>query len=368
MMSVDLQEAYLHIPIRTAHRCFLRFTYANQDFQYRACHSACHQPPGPSQKSLLPIRLLCYLDDILILSSSADRAVQDLSAVTQFLQLHGFPLNLREKPVLSNLTHPQSGCSDRFGTGQGFSVQEPPPPHPFLGGSGTLPTVGATAPPVKITRENDLMLSYHPLGEISFPAVTVVPSTVPESLPQQFQGTGSTHVRGTSVLSLVDLEGHAQWMSISGTSKSDSHNGCEPARMGCPSSVPGCPGPMVSGGVSQRHQLAGAACSQACPSPLPRLHSSPTCPDPHGQRDCKGRNREGGTRSAPLMEESNKLLIWAEKHTLSLTAEHISGTANLQADWLSRQQIDHAEWRLHPLSSMSYQNGSDIWSLTCLQI
>lgn len=50
-------------------------------------------------------------------------------------------------------------------------------------------------------------------------------------------------------------------------------------------------------------------------------------------------NREGGTRSRSLMEESARLFTWAE---------HISGTTNLRADWLSRQMIDQAEWRLHP--------------------
>ncbi|XP_058021197.1 S1 RNA-binding domain-containing protein 1 isoform X2 [Ahaetulla prasina] len=59
-------------------------------------------------------------------------------------------------------------------------------------------------------------------------------------------------------------------------------------------------------------------------------------------------NRQGGTRSKSLMKEARILFLWVERNLLSLTAEHISGVSNVQADWLSRQVIDQAEWRLHP--------------------
>lgn len=48
------------------------------------------------------------------------------------------------------------------------------------------------------------------------------------------------------------------------------------------------------------------------------------------------------------MQVADQLGLWAEKHLLSIRAEHISGTMNVQADWLSRTTIDHMEWYLHP--------------------
>lgn len=60
-------------------------------------------------------------------------------------------------------------------------------------------------------------------------------------------------------------------------------------------------------------------------------------------------NREGGTRSQSLMFEAELLLNWAERYTLSMKADHISGVANVRADWLSRETIDPVEWQLHPL-------------------
>ncbi|XP_060548605.1 uncharacterized protein LOC132712109 [Pantherophis guttatus] len=59
-------------------------------------------------------------------------------------------------------------------------------------------------------------------------------------------------------------------------------------------------------------------------------------------------NHQGGTRSLSLMSEVLRLGLWSEIHLASLRAEHISGVTNLQADWLSRQRLDHAEWRLNP--------------------
>lgn len=59
-------------------------------------------------------------------------------------------------------------------------------------------------------------------------------------------------------------------------------------------------------------------------------------------------NQEGGSQSRPLMTESTRMLNWAEKHTLSLKTEHISGATNIRADWLSRTQTDQGEWLLYP--------------------
>lgn len=59
-------------------------------------------------------------------------------------------------------------------------------------------------------------------------------------------------------------------------------------------------------------------------------------------------NREGGTHSKPLLDEAMALTSWVEKHRVSLLAQHISGSENIQVDWLSHSPIDQAEWCLHP--------------------
>lgn len=65
------------------------------------------------------------------------------------------------------------------------------------------------------------------------------------------------------------------------------------------------------------------------------------------------------------MWEAEHLGLWAEQHFLFLRAEHISGTANVQADWLSRAIVDHSEWHLYPdlFKKLSERFGSPILEL-----
>lgn len=102
LQSVDLREAYLHVPIHPDHRRYLRFEYAGQHFQYRAIPFGLSSAPHTFTKLVavvaatlrpLPVRLLFYLDDILVLSSSASQAVRDMNLVLKAFQDHGFTIN-----------------------------------------------------------------------------------------------------------------------------------------------------------------------------------------------------------------------------------------------------------------------------------
>ena len=57
---------------------------------------------------------------------------------------------------------------------------------------------------------------------------------------------------------------------------------------------------------------------------------------------------QGGTRSSPLLELSKEILEWAEGRVLSISAIHIKGTSNIEADFLSRRQLRQEEWELNP--------------------
>lgn len=102
LSSVDLTEAYLHVPILPAHRKFLRFYYAGCHYQYRALLFGLSSAPRVFSKLMaaliahiraLLILILFYLDDILILSKSEPLAHQDIQTVLHELQAHGFLIN-----------------------------------------------------------------------------------------------------------------------------------------------------------------------------------------------------------------------------------------------------------------------------------
>ncbi|XP_032069511.1 uncharacterized protein LOC116506048 [Thamnophis elegans] len=113
LTSIVLTEAYLHISICPDHCCFLRFCYNNCHYQYKALPFGLSSAPRAFTKVLValtahlrtvPIRIMSYLDGILILSRSRDRAVVDLDTTVHALQSHGFSIN-KAKSHLVPTTH-----------------------------------------------------------------------------------------------------------------------------------------------------------------------------------------------------------------------------------------------------------------------
>lgn len=77
MVFIDLQDAYLHIPIQQQFQPFLRFKVGDLHLQFQCLPFGISTAPGTFTKVLVAIlaplrekgiRVLPYLDDILILS------------------------------------------------------------------------------------------------------------------------------------------------------------------------------------------------------------------------------------------------------------------------------------------------------------
>ena len=59
-------------------------------------------------------------------------------------------------------------------------------------------------------------------------------------------------------------------------------------------------------------------------------------------------NRQGGTRSPNLCLKAWFLLLWCRKYDIQLRASHIAGKDNTLADALSRGRVSQGEWELAP--------------------
>lgn len=126
-------------------------------------------------------------------------------------------------------------------------------------------------------------------------------------------------------------------------------HGHQPIRLGCPSNCPTSTGHLVSFRNEVQYQLAGATCSSFGVMPLPAPGFQQACAHINRQHGHEGPYQStGGTHSRSLMGETERLMLWTERHIFSLKAEHISGSLNLQADWLSRGHLAQSEWMLHP--------------------
>jgi len=59
-------------------------------------------------------------------------------------------------------------------------------------------------------------------------------------------------------------------------------------------------------------------------------------------------NKQGGTRSRDMHQETQRLLLYTESQGWLLTSKHVPGRLNVLADQLSRQgQTIQTEWELH---------------------
>ena len=109
MVKLDLKDAYLTVGVHPESQKFLRFVWQGQTYQFLALPFGLNTAPRIFTKLLKPvvaylrtqnIRLLVYLDDILIIGSSVQILREHTALVIDLLQNLGFIINY-EKSVLT---------------------------------------------------------------------------------------------------------------------------------------------------------------------------------------------------------------------------------------------------------------------------
>lgn len=109
MAKLDLKDAYFSVPIHKEDHRFLQFKWKNSLFQFVCLPFGLSSAPWAFTKLMKPvvaylrqqgIRLIIYLDDILVLNQSKERLVEQLAVVSNLLVSLGFVLN-QEKSQLT---------------------------------------------------------------------------------------------------------------------------------------------------------------------------------------------------------------------------------------------------------------------------
>ncbi|KZS19204.1 Uncharacterized protein APZ42_014437, partial [Daphnia magna] len=102
MVKLDLKDAYLTIPVHPSHQKFLRFKWKGRIFQFKCLAFGLAPAPRIFTKILKAVmgflrkqgmRLIIYLDDILILNRSKEGAAKDFKQVIDLLLQLGFLIN-----------------------------------------------------------------------------------------------------------------------------------------------------------------------------------------------------------------------------------------------------------------------------------
>lgn len=237
----------------------------------------------------MPVRVLFYLGDILVLSSSGLQTTVDLRTTIETLQYLGFSINVEKSHFTPSNHLLHLGTLIDTLSCRVFLSQERQASLKDLVGR------------VSRERTNPLALLSQLLGKM-VPCISIIP---------------------WARLHLRDL----QWFLLPFQKANRSNSS---AKVRIPSEVAGVAGcqlgsPVVpSLGVQKTHPGSDRQCGYQSP------HQS-----------------SGDTRSRALMQEVEGLCLWVEKHLISIIAEHISGVTNVQVDWLSRATVDHSEWHLH---------------------
>ena len=108
LTKVDLKDVYFAIPIHRSHHQYLRFIFQGKCYQFQCLPFGLSSAPWVFTKTLKPalallremgVRLIAYIDDILVLAESKELAKNHVEGVVYLLQCLGFQIN-QKKSVL----------------------------------------------------------------------------------------------------------------------------------------------------------------------------------------------------------------------------------------------------------------------------
>ena len=106
--SIDLKDAYFHVPINRRFRRFLRFGWKGKLYQFLVLpFGLCTAPlvftmvtkPLKAFLQSLGIRSIWYLDDVLIIASSLEECLRNVQEALRLLERVGFIVNLKKSSL-----------------------------------------------------------------------------------------------------------------------------------------------------------------------------------------------------------------------------------------------------------------------------
>ncbi|XP_059894386.1 uncharacterized protein LOC132447566, partial [Gadus macrocephalus] len=360
-VSIDLKDAYFHVPITQRHRRFLRFAFLGKVYQFRVlpfglslapriftrCVAAALSPLQATGMAILP-----YLDDWLVISPTREQAVRDTAMLLSHVDRLGLMVNFTK----SNLT-PCRVVS-------------------YLGLVLDSVAMRACLSPKRVATILQLLQRFRrgKLLEYSLflrligmltSASMVVPLGLLELRPLQIWVNGlhldpkwqrhkMVRVSGRCLRALRPWRERAYLIAGSPLGRIASRREVveTDASLSGWGAVWQCRTVRGQWDAQQRLEhinvLELLAVFLALRHFLPVLRGRHVLVRTDNTSTVYHVNHQGGTRSRQSLRVTQRLLPWAFPHFLSLRAVHVPGVRNTAADLLSRQGPPPGEWRLHP--------------------
>jgi hypothetical protein len=365
LVSIDLTDAYLHVPIRPSHRPFLRFAFNGEVYQFRVLPFGLSSAPRIFTMVLLPIaahlhqrgiQFIPYLDDCLMIAKSPDQLRWNLQTALQVLSNAGFLVNYKKSSLiptqdlvylgmrlrtdLATVHLPESKAQVVIRCVQSFFLK------PQVPASLCLRLLGLMTSCLKVVPSARLLMRPFQIFFLSRWNFNYQHLNHSIAIPQ-------------SVLQFL-----TPWLEFDRLVKGVPFHEPDPTRtITTDASRLGWGGHLsihdsvrkVQGKWESQFQSLHINCLELL-AVQRTLHSFRTHLAGHTVLVLTDNssvrqyiNKKGGTKSATLCALTLKMFRWCEEHNISLVAQHLPGVSNVLADSLSRFFAHDIEWRLHPL-------------------
>ncbi|KAJ1131499.1 hypothetical protein NDU88_009835 [Pleurodeles waltl] len=360
MVSVDLQDAYFHIPILKSHRKYLQFMVGSQHYQFAVLPFGLTSAPRVFTKVMSVvaaelrrkgIAVFPYLDDWLIKVKSPELVSHHLQSTTQLLFDLGFSVNEPKSHLEPSQRLLFIGAVLDTTLSRAF-----PPPQRIQDIQELVPMFrnGAVVPVLKVLRllglfASCILLVTHARWHM-------------RALQWCLRRQWSQHkgdLEGAVKISrdaAVDLK---WWIASNNLSQGKPFAQSPPVAMVITdASTLGWGAHLgdleIKGLWSPEEQmfhinlLELRAVRLALKAFLPSLRGQSVQVLMDNTTTMWYINKQGGVGSYLLCREALRLWSWAKDHQIYLVANHLAGVLNVRADGLSRQFSADHEWRLHP--------------------
>ncbi|XP_053149582.1 uncharacterized protein LOC128344105 [Hemicordylus capensis] len=302
LASIDLKEAYLHVPIHPLDRRFLRFAYAGVHYQYRALPFGLSTAPRVFTKIMVAlvahlrtrgIHLYPFLDDLLIRSPSWDKGLLDIRETLAVLASHGFLVNRKKSSLVpSNVIQHLGTIIDVSGDGPSHRRKETKVACHLLQAAGS--NSGTNSVSLPLTGPDGFHDRDCALGAFLFSSSTVAPPTPSGTHHEQVETQGVPDFSRSSVPQVVDVPGSPQGGEFPAGRPGHGDDRRKSLRMGRSLRPSGGSGSVVRRRALPIHQLVGAPGDSASPGSIPSRDSGSARARAHRQCHRQGTSQSSG--------------------------------------------------------------------------
>ena len=361
LASLDLKDAYFQIPIHGSSRKLLRFMSEGTVYQFKALCFGLSTAPQVFTRVFAAVsawahsrgvRLLRYLDDWLVLSSSEKKAKESIRELLSLCRTLGIVINEKKSDLVPSQSAKYLGMTIDTGAGkvfpslarvekfltvaERFCSMQSPPAQLWQVILGHLASLERLVPHGRLRMRSlqwHLKMHWSPESD---------PPSLPVALPEEARRD----------LSWWMVRDHLLMGVRFGTPAPDLHLYSDASSSGWGAHLLD---QNVSGVWSAQEKLlhinllemkALFLGLQAFQEDVAGHHVTAMCDN---STVVAYVNKQGGTVSRSLCLLTSRLLRWTESFDVHLDARYLPGESNVLADVLSRRgQVVGTEWSLHP--------------------